>query len=613
MNHPPEVTHPFDAWVYARLMAGDPVNGELARVSGAGRPLAELLAGLPPGGRRAAWDAHLEGRPDADAWIEAVAAADPDGEAPEPPEAGSGWVPLRLVELPPVEPFPVDVFPEPVRRLVLQGAEAIGCPPDFLALAVLAVAGGVIGRSASLALKDGYFANGCIFAAIIGPPSDGKSPALKMVTDPVRRIDEGLATEWDEAKAQYDRDLAEYEAGKKSAPRGAGGGPAAEPARPVPRRIDIDDATMEVIPVILADNPRGLLMIRDELTALVQGMNQYKGGKGNDRPNALKIWSGDAIKKDRVGNADHAPIRSPFPTLTIVGGLTPDMLGELADPRGRADGFLERFIMAYPDPRPVPEWSEAGLPPGTAEDWAGIVARLWGRRLTLSEGRPCPHVVRLTPAGRAAWVSLYNAHAREMNADDFPPSLRGAWGKFREYAGRLILILALLLYAADPTQDSEPIPEIGPRHVADAWRLVAYFKSHVLRVRAAMRRDGGLGEDAGLILRWIRRDALESFPQSELTRNFPRFRADPGALAAALGALVKANVIRPRPEPTAPKGKRGRKPLPTFDVNPALHAPENCGNCDNSEPDPNWSNSCNSPAPQGDSDLGEVDDAPPVF
>jgi len=607
MSQPAEVLPPFDAWVLARLMAGDPVNGELARVSGAGRALAERLSGLPPGGRRAAWDAHLEDIPDADAWIEAVAAADPAGEAPDAPEAGDGWGPLRLVERPPVVPFPVDVFPEPVRRLVFQGAEAIGCPPDFLALAVLAVAGGVIGRSASLKLKDNYFATGCVFAAIIGPPSDGKSPALKMVAEPVRRIDEDLAAEWAEAKARYDRDMAEYEAGKR-ARKGGEGDPLPEPARPVPRRIGIDDATMEVIPVILADNPRGLVMIRDELTALVQGMNQFKSGKGNDRPIALKIWSSDAITKDRVGNADHAPIRSPFPTLTIVGGLTPDMLGELADPRGRADGFVERFLTAYPDPQPVPEWSETGLPPETAEDWAGVVARLWDRGLRSHEGGPCPHVARLTPAGRAAWVSLYNAHAREMNADDFPPSLRGAWGKFREYAGRLVLILALLHYAVDPTQDSVPIPEIGPRHVEDAWRLVAYFKSHVLRVRAAMRRDAGLGEDAGPILGWIRRTELASFPQSDLTRNLPRFRTDPESLKAVLARLVEANVIRPRPEPPAPKGKRGRKPLPTFEVNPALHAP---ADCTDSGAGSNWSDSCNSPAPRGESNRGEVEDVPP--
>ena len=132
------------------------------------------------------------------------------------------------------------------------------------------------------------------------------------------------------------------------------------PPPPKPRRIDIDDATMEVLPIILADNPRGLIMIRDELSAFILGMNQFKGGKGNDRSNALKIWSGDRIVKDRVNHENNEPIRCPHPALSIVGGLTPDMLGELADPRGRADGFIDRFLLAYPDPLPVADWSEPG-------------------------------------------------------------------------------------------------------------------------------------------------------------------------------------------------------------------------------------------------------------
>ena len=73
---------------------------------------------------------------------------------------------------------------------------------------------------------------------------------------------------------------------------------------------------MEVLPLILADNPRGLIMIRDELSAFILGMNQFKGGKGNDRANALKIWSGDRIVKDRVNHENDIPIRCPHPSLS---------------------------------------------------------------------------------------------------------------------------------------------------------------------------------------------------------------------------------------------------------------------------------------------------------
>ena len=105
-----------------------------------------------------------------------------------------------------------------------------------------------------------------------------------------------------------------------------------------------------------------------------------------------------------------------------------------------------------------------------------------------------PHVAYFTPEGKARWEERYNAHSAEMNAADFPPFLRGPWGKFREYAGRLTLILTLMHHAADPTADPLIVPDVGPRRVDDAWRLIAYFKSHARRVQAVIACGPGTGE-----------------------------------------------------------------------------------------------------------------------
>jgi hypothetical protein len=73
------------------------------------------------------------------------------GTAPE----GKSWGPLRLKnDLPPAADCPLDVLPLPARRLAEAAAKSIGCPVDFPALPMLAVAGGTIGRSAHLLLKN---------------------------------------------------------------------------------------------------------------------------------------------------------------------------------------------------------------------------------------------------------------------------------------------------------------------------------------------------------------------------------------------------------------------------------------------------------------------------
>jgi len=107
------------------------------------------------------------------------------------------------------------------------------------------------------------------------------------------------------------------------------------------------------------------------------------------------------------------------------------------------------------------------------DDWCAMVVRLWSRPLTMKDGRPVPHVVRFTRPGMDRWRKHYDAHAREMNAPGFPAPQRGAWGKFRELAGRLLLVLVLIGQASDPTANSDAVPEAGDLAV-DAGRTTRF-------------------------------------------------------------------------------------------------------------------------------------------
>jgi hypothetical protein len=557
----------LEAYALARVIAGQELNGER---SGLSDPVAHMFAqleGLPPEERGAAFQAMTCARDDGPELVNLLARVDLSGPPPEdePSDPGDNWPPLRYSNPPKAALFPMHVLPPPVADIIEHGAQAIGCPADFLALPVLVIAGGVIGRSVSLLLKDGYFAGATIFGACVGPPSDGKTPALKIVAGAVRRIDAALEAEHAQAMELWKDEANQVGSdGKKQKPSPA----------PKPRRIDIDDITMEALPLILADNPRGLVMVRDELTAFVLGMNQFKGGKGNDRSSALKIWSGDAIKKDRVNHENNVPIRCPHPSLSIVGGLPPDMLGELLDPKGRADGFLDRFLLAYPEPLPVADWTTRGVPEGVADAWYEVVARLWQRPLANKEGLAVPHVVRFTPPGVASWEAHYKAHVAEMNSPHFPPSMRGPWGKFREYAGRLALILALLDHAADPTTNPTGLPDVGPKIVENAWELICYFKSHSRRVQAAIARgrDIGGGPVVLAVADWVRNERRLTFTERDIKQ--ARRWIDPVDLTNALLYLAERNAIRAREAPD-PRPRGGRPPSPAYEVNPALLVTQN--------------------------------------
>jgi len=548
---------PRAAWTLAQTLAGMALNGELDALAEPWKGMVAHFTGLPPPDRPAAFQAMLAARPDRDELSAAIDAQDPTGPPPEDDgDAMEEWEPIRLGTLPPVEPFPLDVLPCPAHELATTAALSIGCPIDFVAVAIVAAASGLIGRSASLLVKPGYFESASLYLALVGTPSTGKSPALGAALAPV----------WSIASMLNQLGRAEMDAWNETDPKSRG-------EKPTLRRIVTTDPTTEALGPILARNPRGLIVAPDEMTKWVMSMDQYKGGKGGDRPFYLSAWKGEPVYIDRAKNMSE-PIVVPHPFLTVAGGLTPGMLPELNEGKGRDDGFVARLLFCYPDPKRH-RYSDRGIPDDVAKEWERMAQSLWDRAMREKNGKAVPHVVKWSPKAAAAWADWCNAHRAEQDADDFPEALEGPWGKLEAYAARLALVLHFMNVASDTTRsrDGPPEPPELPRRILDdAARLVLYFKSHARRVYAAI--DGKLidgGENVRAMIRWVLRNDLGGFSTRDIDMNFHRFRDDDAALADALGWMTSHNLIRPRSDPEAPNpGKPGRKRAPAFDVNPLL-------------------------------------------
>ena len=594
---------PFDAWAFACALTGQALDAEDRRISAPNRPLARLMAEAPSDDRQQVWDKHIATLSEAEggAWIEAVAVVSPG----DPPPEDDSWGEPLAFKLPPVEPFPLEVYPPPVAHLARHGARSIGCPLDFLALPVLSVAGAAIGRSANLHLKSRYFASASIFAACVGLPGDGKSPAIGAVASPMRQIDEANFAKWKEEKVAFEALSDTYEsackAAKKTWPEITELDELDDetrepelpeiPTRPVPPilgRSTVSDITIEAMDTIMEQNPRGLLQVLDEASSLMTSMNQYRGGKGSDRQWYMSVWSGEPRTVDRKGHAEKIPIRVPHPFLGFIGGIVPDMIGSFCDERGRHDGFIDRFLFTYPDPVPKTGWHDEGIPDGVADEWSRIIGRLQAHPMKIEDLRSLPHVVHLSPEGKTAWRELINAHHAEQSAAGFRPSLSGPWAKLEQYAGRIVLVLHMLGLAADADRNLSSLPEVSATTVQNAALLLNYLKGHTLRIHDAMkaRARGEEGnEDAQCILKWIFRRQSESFSRRDLTRDLSAtFSKRPKALEEALNWLVKSECIRRLPEPERPNGSRGRSRAPAYLVNPHLLPPQNCQNRETNAP-----------------------------
>lgn len=340
---------------------------------------------------------------------------------------------------------------------------------------------------------------------MVGETGDKKSPTLKRVCQPLYARQEVLYTRYQQALADYERALEQYtvqlrlwhQSLRRSKTRRPRLPMPQKPRRPLLRQLLTTDTAREAVPDLLRDNPRGLLIVRDELTGWVRSLNQYKGGRGDDRQLYLSAWSGTFSLANRKGQEEPTIVAHPF--LTVMGGSPPSVLGELTDAEGREDGFVQRLLFAYP--HPVEEtWSAATVPPRVDAAWTKAIHDLL--RLAPvkdAHGHLWPKVLRFTEEAQAMWVRFCTAHDVERRAPNFPAYLRGAWNKMPAYGARLALILHELRVVCGEADD-EAVDAIS---LAGAWALIEYFKSHARRVYRQLQHDRShqLAEAAE---RWIR-------------------------------------------------------------------------------------------------------------
>jgi hypothetical protein len=430
-------------------------------------------------------------------------------------DAGDAWFPQDPAEE--VADFPVECLPARLQRFATEAARSLQCPVDFLGMAMLAVASAAIGNSRRLRIRRGYEEGARIFAAIVAKAGSVKSPALRLVCGPVYAQQKRLTARYMAERQQYAADLEEYEHRRRLAMRSKDPTPPdlERPTRPASGHVYVENITVESLAQVLNQAPRGVLMIRDELTGWVLSLNQYRSGRGADRQVFLSIWSGEPTKIDRKSALDE-PLIITDPFVSVIGCIPPAKLAALDDGEDGEDGFIHRILFAYPRPVTGRRWDWEGIRPETRKLWGDAVEALYGLEMDRDEfGDPVPRVLELAPEACRAWEVWYNGHLAETEAPGFPDQLVGPWSKLVAYAVRLALIVHLLRTAC-----GEPLPdEVDADSLERAFRLVAYFTSHARAVYDHLQRPTRKQGRLQKALAWIRAHDKSELQPIDLARS----------------------------------------------------------------------------------------------
>lgn len=471
----------------------------------------------------------------------------------------------------PPPPFPVAILGDWWGRWCETAAKGATAPVDFTATGLLAIAGTLIGNARVVSPRPGWQEPPIIWAMLLGAPSSGKSPAL----DPLARILNAFEAESALAFADTSRrHTTDVEAAKvrreawavsvKTAAKDGLPTPllpvdAVEPPAPVRPRVCLSDTTLEAAAALSAGNPKGLLLLRDELSGWWRGFNRY-GGDG-ERKFWIESYGARSYNVDRKGAA--GPVTIDRLAISVLGGVQPAALAPML--AGEADGFAARFLYAYPNP--VRGFTLDG--PDVDRDGAeAALAKL--RRLALvddGEGTGRPFICNLEADAAAVFMGWWRGKEAEAHEST---GLWGEWlGKQKGGAARLALILEHLWWCV--SDDGEGFPRtVGARAMNAAIGLIEGWAGPMAKRAFGASAASAEESDTAALARWLRRQRISAFNAKDARRSAdgPGGRlANAAAMAAACRGLEDAGLIR------RTGGRAGDGPGRTrldYAVNPAL-------------------------------------------
>jgi hypothetical protein len=453
-----------------------------------------------------------------------------DGSSPGERPSLQPEPPSPLPKLPPVPDFPLELLPDDLADWVSDAADRARFRPEFAAVPGMAALGSLIGRKLGIRLKrhDDWTEYANVWGAIVGPPSALKSPAMRESMRPFKALQAEADEEHRAARDEYEDALELHKLQRAARRKGIVKTLAKNPnadvdldfdgddlAPPVPRTYWTSDATAERLGELLAENPNGLLVERDELSSFLVKLEDET--QATARGLYLSGWSGkEGYRFDRIGRGLTA---IPKFALSVCGGIQPGPLSRYvrsAYGGERADGLLQRFqLLVWPDAaefryvdrspnRPAKERANALYRRADAFD-----AETIGRHDGADD---CPPFVHLSDEAQAlfnGWYEPFMKQRRGAESEEGNAALAAHFGKYPGLVGKL----ALILHVADDPDKTE----VTGQSMLKALAWLQYLAPHAERVYHAVDHPE-TGAAERLLTRIRRGDLPVSFSARDIYR-----------------------------------------------------------------------------------------------
>jgi hypothetical protein len=382
-----------------------------------------------------------------------------------------------------------------------------------------------------------------LFGCMVGHSGQKKSPTdRRLVSEPLAALMDEVA---EANRREHDAWLALCENLKRGLVR---------PPEPVGKRVKIGDFTGEGLAAQLQVQEAaglGLLIHRDELSALFGSLNAYRGGKGADEQQLLELYDGSGLTSLRVGG-HRSYSRSQ---VSIWGGTQHEVLKALVA-NGDDSGLWARFLFV-PLPRQI-----VPLPLTSTEQEKAEVqtAAALLAQVASTVFRMAPRTYRLCRDAQETFVRFEENRQRLAAA----ASIGAAGAIYGKSAGKVLRVAGLLHLLRLAIGEASADEAIGPDLIERATALVDHLDQWALSLHEGVAA-GGMGSLLRLVHR-IAEAAMQPVGWREVQNRLSkaqRKEVDSAAVSAAMQALADNGYGEVKPGRRGGLSYRALRPLPS--------------------------------------------------
>ncbi len=364
--------------------------------------------------------------------------------------------------------FPLEIFPKAIRDIIEALEEYENYNVDFTSASFLTVFAAAMGNTWSVRFMTGWVSRPIIYMVLVGSPSCGKTPPLQQAVAPLLKLDgeyDMIYCKEMETYRRWER-MSAKQREKHSLPE--------EMKMPQRKCHVVVDSTVEALIGALRDNPRGVLIYKDEIDSLLSNFNRYNG---SDEGYFLSLFSGTPFKYSRKSNNEHIFLANPY--CSIIGTTQPGRLGEQFGGKRMMNGFSSRFLKVYPEIDKMPSWNDTAMPDGVLEEWERIIRKVVAATpSTDQEGKATSIELLFSQEAKLRVIQWKDEVNNKAYAETDSDAVRALCGKLETYLVRFCLVIQIMHGICGESG----MDEIEPRTAELAIRLTEYFRNMESRI-----------------------------------------------------------------------------------------------------------------------------------